>query len=163
MAENNPAAKDGHGSEQDPTKSRARFGIYAIATFGFAALPILIHILQRGGLSGDIGFSDLFPSPDWFVYAIAIWAATLAELGHEKKIGEVHLFIAVSAILVVALASYQYAQLSSMFEALRLAKDGSGELAAGPAKWFTRWNIGLSLGSTVLAIGVKTTEKRRLG
>ena len=142
-------------------QSRARFGIYFLATFGFASLPMALHLLQRGGSSGAVTFSDFFPSPDWFVYTITIWAATLAELGHETKIGEAHLFIAVCATLVVVLASYQYAQLSSLLEALRLAKQGSGELAVGPNRWFTGWNIVLASISTAFAIILKLTESKR--
>ncbi|HET6930223.1 MAG TPA: hypothetical protein VFI45_07860 [Candidatus Acidoferrum sp.] len=158
----NEEAARGSGAAKGKTKFDSRLWIYIIATFGFAVLPIVVHVLQRGALSGDITFSDLFPSPDWFVYCIAIWAATLAELGHEQKIGAIHLLIAISATIVVVLASYQYALLSSMLEALRLGKSGSGELASGSARWFSGWNIGLSILSTVFAIGVKLTEKRRL-
>jgi len=62
-------------------------------------------------------------------------------MSHDQKIGG-HLLIAVSAAIVVVMASCQYALLSSMLEGSRFGKGGSGELAAGPAMWFTRWNLG---------------------
>jgi hypothetical protein len=140
-------------------KSTARFFIYFIATFVFAVLPILIHIIQRGGLSGNVASTDLFPSPDWFVYSIAIWAATLAELGHEPKIGDSHLLIAICATIAVLLASLQYAQMSAQLEALR--SSGRSGLTPELNMWFTRWNEGIAGATTFFAIVIKVTEKKR--
>jgi hypothetical protein len=144
-----------------PEKNRtaARFFIYLIATFGFGLLPIVVHSLQRGALSGSLAFGDLFPSADWFVFVIAICAAVLAELGHEPKIGEAHLLIAVCIAIIVVLASYQYALLSSMFESLH--GSAANGLPPRTEKWFSAWNIVLALGSTAFAVGVKLTESLR--
>jgi|SRR5271168_2499496 len=142
-------------------KSHARFLIYLMATYVFAVLPILIHVLQRGGASGDVTFSDLFPSTDWFVYSIAIWAATLAELGHEPRIDAPHLLIAICATIAVVLASFQYAQMSYQLELARSAKGGTGELSVALNRWFTGWNEGMAGATTFFAIVIKVTEKKR--
>lgn len=137
-----------------PAKRSTRFLIYTIATFAFAALPILMDILQRGNSLGSIGYDDIFPSPAWFVYTIAIWAATLAELAHEDPLGDFHFLMAICATRFVVVASYQYAELSHQIE--------SGKaLDVSHRKWFTTFNIGLASISTGFAVFVKMTESFR--
>ncbi len=139
-----------------PPKRSRRLLIYAIATFAFAALPIILDVLQRGDSLGSIGYDDIFPSPAWFVYTIAVWAATLAELAHEDSLGEFPFLMAICATLFVVVASYQYAALSHQLE--------SGKaLDASHRKWFTTFNIVLALVSTGFAVFVKMTEGFRDG
>lgn len=136
-----------------PNRSR-RFLIYGLATFAFAALPILLDVLQRGNSAGSIGLKDIFPSPSWFVYTIAVWAATLAELAHEDTLGDFHFLMAICATLFVVVASYQYAELSHQLE-------NSKGLEASHRKWFTAFNIGFASASTGFAVFVKMTERSR--